>query len=73
VYGECENFHVFSACHGGAIVDLQFSVDGNYIYTASTDKTVGIFDVSTGERVKRLKGHSGYVNSVNPGNMQLML
>jgi Prp8 binding protein len=66
VYGECDNFHVFTAGHSGAIVDLQFSTDGHLIYTASTDKTVGIFDVATGERVKRLKGHTGYVNSANP-------
>lgn len=66
VYGECDNFHVFTCSHSGAVVDLQFNVDGSMIYTASTDKTVGIFDVATGERVKRLKGHTGYVNSANP-------
>ena len=66
MYGECDNFHVFTCSHSGAVVDLQFNVDGSMIYTASTDKTVGIFDVATGERVKRLKGHTGYVNSANP-------
>ena len=65
MYGECDNFHVISSAHSGAILDLQFTHEtGNYIYTASTDKTVGVFDVKTATRVKRLKGHSTYVNSV---------
>ena len=67
VYGECDNFHVIPSAHSGAILELHFSYeDGNYIYTASTDKTVGVFDVSTGARIKRLKGHNTYVNSVHP-------
>ncbi|TRY72088.1 hypothetical protein TCAL_12366 [Tigriopus californicus] len=67
VYGECENYHVISAVHSGAILDLHFSYeDGQYLYTASTDKTVGIFNTRTGQRLKRLKGHTNYVNSVHP-------
>ena len=69
VYGECDNFHVINSAHSGAILDLHFSSPdsgGNSIYTASTDKTVGVFDVATGNRIKRLKGHTSYVNSVHP-------
>ena len=36
VYGECENFHVMSPTHSGAIVDLHFTKDGGHIFTAST-------------------------------------
>ena len=36
VYGECENFHVMSPTHSGAIVDLHFTEDGSNIFTAST-------------------------------------
>ena len=36
VYGECENFHVMSPSHSGAIVDLHFTHDGGHIFTAST-------------------------------------
>ncbi|QQP58543.1 U5 small nuclear ribonucleoprotein 40 kDa protein [Caligus rogercresseyi] len=56
VYGECENYGMITG-HTGAILDLHFSGDGSTLYTGSTDKTVGI---------KRLKGHSGFVNSVHP-------
>jgi Prp8 binding protein len=49
VYGECDNFHVIPTAHSGAIVDLHFAhEDGSTFYTASTDKTVGIFDTATG-------------------------
>jgi Prp8 binding protein len=66
VYGECENFHVINAAHGGAIVQLVYSEDGHNFYTASTDKTVGVFDSNTMQRIKRLKGHTLYVNSCSP-------
>ena len=95
MYGECDNFHVINSAHSGAILDLHFSSPdsgGNSIYTASTDKTVGVFDVASGSRswmlsrleiliisgiidnvfsifasrIKRLKGHTSYVNSVHP-------
>jgi Prp8 binding protein len=69
VYGECDNIHVINSAHSGAILDLHFSSaesGGSTLYTASTDKTVGVFDVSTGARIKRLKGHATYVNSVHP-------
>merc|ERR1712241_540565 len=34
VYGECENFHVINAAHGGAIVELVYNDDGRHFYTA---------------------------------------
>ncbi|XP_039274232.2 U5 small nuclear ribonucleoprotein 40 kDa protein-like [Styela clava] len=63
VYGECDNYHVIKGGHKGAIVELQFNTDGKYIFTASTDKTVGMFDSETGEKIKRMKGHDSIVNS----------
>merc|ERR1719322_845874 len=63
VFGECENIFVYKGAHKGAILDLQFNVDGTCIYTASTDKTVGLFDIETGEKIKRMKGHNGIVNA----------
>eukprot|EP00096_Caligus_rogercresseyi_P008873 TRINITY_DN2888_c0_g1_i1.p1 TRINITY_DN2888_c0_g1~~TRINITY_DN2888_c0_g1_i1.p1 ORF type:complete len:353 (+),score=90.06 TRINITY_DN2888_c0_g1_i1:45-1103(+) len=65
VYGECENYGMITG-HTGAILDLHFSGDGSTLYTGSTDKTVGVFDSDSGQRIKRLKGHSGFVNSVHP-------
>lgn len=66
VYDECDNFHMYSPSHSGAIVDLHFTHDGSKLVTASTDKTVGLFDTVTCQRIKRFKGHTGFVNSVSP-------
>lgn len=65
MYGECENFGVLSG-HTGAVMDLQFSTDGDTIYTASTDKTICLWDIRTGARIKKLKGHASFVNSIHP-------
>nr|CAD7439462.1 unnamed protein product [Timema bartmani]CAD7455824.1 unnamed protein product [Timema tahoe] len=65
VYGECENVSMMTG-HSGAIMQLKFSTDGNVIYTASTDHTLGLWDFETGVRVKKLKGHTTFVNSCHP-------
>lgn len=63
MYGECENLSVMSG-HTGAVMELHFSPDGSNIYTASTDNTLGIWDIGTGQRIKKLKGHTTFVNTV---------
>ncbi|XP_073252334.1 U5 small nuclear ribonucleoprotein 40 kDa protein-like isoform X2 [Porites lutea] len=65
VYGDCENFAVLKG-HTGAVMELHFSLDGSTMFTASTDKTLGIWDFETGTRIKKLKGHSSFVNSCFP-------
>ncbi|KAJ3333391.1 hypothetical protein HDU76_008642 [Blyttiomyces sp. JEL0837] len=63
-YGECENYNTLKG-HTGAILEVQWSRDGTNIYSASTDKTIGVWDAVTSERIKRLKGHTSFVNSVS--------
>ncbi|KAG4107911.1 WD40 repeat-like protein [Neocallimastix lanati (nom. inval.)] len=62
-YGECKNYNVLKG-HSGAILEVDWSQDEKFIYSASTDKTVGVWDALTGERLKRMKGHQNIVNSV---------
>ncbi|KAJ1525714.1 hypothetical protein ONE63_008925 [Megalurothrips usitatus] len=64
VYGDCENVSLMSG-HSGAIMELHFSTDGNTIVTGSTDSTIGLWDLESGSRVKRLKGHTSFINSCN--------
>merc|ERR1719414_469783 len=64
VYGDCDNINVMTG-HTGAIVQLTFNQSGDTLYTASVDKTVGMFDSMTGQRLKRMKGHTSFVNSVD--------
>jgi len=63
VYGECENFGELSG-HKNAITDLTFSTDGSMLYTASADKFVICWDLNVGEKLKKFKGHTAFVNSV---------
>lgn len=35
------------------------------MFTAATDKTVALWDVEVGSRIKRLKGHQSFVNTCN--------
>jgi Prp8 binding protein len=60
-YGECENIAVMSG-HAGAVLELHFTTDGVQLLTCSTDKTVALWDIAGGVRVKRFKGHSSIVN-----------
>jgi WD40 repeat protein len=45
--------------HKAQIQDLMFTSDGRYLVSASTDKTVRVWDVSTGEVVRILRGQIG--------------
>lgn len=63
MYGECENIAVMTG-HTGAVLEAHFSTDGGSIYTCSTDKTLSVWDVQEAMRVRKLKGHTGFVNSV---------
>lgn len=64
-YGECDNFAVLTG-HTGAVLDLKFSTDGSFLFTASTDKTLSLWDADVGVRVKKLRGHTSYVNCCHP-------
>lgn len=33
------------------------------LFSASTDKTVALWDVEVGTRIKKMKGHTGFVNT----------
>ncbi|XP_028675055.1 U5 small nuclear ribonucleoprotein 40 kDa protein [Erpetoichthys calabaricus] len=65
VYGDCDNYATLKG-HSGAIMELHYNTDGSLLFSASTDKTVAVWDSETGERVKRLKGHTSFVNSCYP-------
>ncbi|ETO33530.1 hypothetical protein RFI_03572, partial [Reticulomyxa filosa] len=43
---------------------IQFSPNGRVIVSCSSDKTIRLWDVISGQELKKLKGHSGDVNDV---------
>jgi Prp8 binding protein len=63
-YGNNENWGVLNG-HTGAVLDLAWQRDGSRIYSASADKTGAVWDVEMCTRVKKLRDHKSYVNSVS--------
>mmetsp|Transcript_12642 Transcript_12642/g.20823 ORF Transcript_12642/g.20823 Transcript_12642/m.20823 type:complete len:362 (+) Transcript_12642:135-1220(+) len=61
--GQYDNFNVLSG-HKNAVLDCKFTNDGEKVITASADYNLGVYDVRTGERLKRFMGHKGIVNAV---------
>ena len=50
--------------HGGPVNSITFSPDGRLLASGSSDKTIKLWEVSTGRLLKTLKGHVEDVNSV---------
>jgi WD40 repeat protein/serine/threonine protein kinase len=50
--------------HADGVLDVAFSPDGRRIASASSDQTVKVWDLGSGQETRTLKGHSGRVTSV---------
>ena len=53
--------------HSGSVNSVAFSPDGKLLASGSSDKRIGLWDISDPSKprlIKRLEGHSGSVNSV---------
>lgn len=46
--------------HSKSVADVAFSPDGKRLASASSDKTVRIWDTATGEELHKLRGHGLY-------------
>ena len=62
--GTCNNFNILSG-HKNAILDVKFTNDSEKVITASADYNCGVYDVTTGDRIKRFMGHKAIVNAVS--------
>jgi WD40 repeat protein len=50
--------------HPAQIPSAAFSPDGRYVLSGSFDKTVKLWEISTGREIRTFKGHSNLVHSV---------
>jgi len=50
--------------HNNAVLEVQWSGDGERLLSCSADKTVRAWDAATGLQVKKMSEHSAIVNSV---------
>ena len=44
----------------------HFVFFSSMLFTCATDKMVAVWDIESGERLRKLKGHQTFVNTVNP-------
>ena len=45
-------------CHKHDVLSVVFSPNGEYLASGSADRTIGVWRVSSGERINTLTGHS---------------
>ncbi|CAD8192469.1 unnamed protein product [Paramecium pentaurelia] len=50
--------------HTRGVLSVCFSPDGNTLASGSVDKSIGLWDVKTGQQKAKLDGHTHYVYSV---------
>lgn len=65
VYEECNSYLMLEG-HKSAVVDVHWSLDASALYSCSADKSVAVWDVEYGRRVKKFVGHTGCVNACSP-------
>ncbi len=61
---QCRNLGVLKG-HGHTILDLAWDVDTAILYSASADHTARVWDISTGQRLRKLKAHADIVNAID--------
>ncbi|BAY87695.1 WD-40 repeat-containing protein (plasmid) [Calothrix parasitica NIES-267] len=65
LYGQDHKAPTTLKSHSSKFNNVSFSPDGKSIASASADKTVKLWDVTTGKEIKALKGHLEEVYSVS--------
>ncbi|TFY67898.1 hypothetical protein EVG20_g3758 [Dentipellis fragilis] len=59
------NYGLLSTIHKAPTLDLQWSLVSPLIYSVSADHTLAFTDVTTGQRVRKLRAHREIINAVD--------
>ena len=59
------NYGLLSTIHKAPVLDLQWSLFSPLLYTVSADHTLAYTDLTTGQRVRRLRAHREIINSID--------
>lgn len=64
-YAPNTNYGLLSSLHKAPILDLQWSLYSPTLYTVSADHVLAFTDVTTGQRVKKIRAHRGIINALD--------
>ncbi|KZT71529.1 WD40 repeat-like protein [Daedalea quercina L-15889] len=64
-YSPNENYGLLSNLHKAPILDVQWSLLSPVLYTVSADQTLNVTDLTTGQRLRKLRSHRGIINSLD--------
>ena len=59
------NYGLLSTIHKAPVLDLQWSLFSPLLYSVSADHTLAYTDLTTGQRVRKLRAHREIINSLD--------
>ncbi len=64
-YPPNSNYGLLSTIHKAPVLDLQWSLFSPLLYSVSADHTLAYTDLTTGQRVRKLRAHREIINSLD--------
>ncbi|KAG6369475.1 WD40-repeat-containing domain protein [Boletus reticuloceps] len=64
-YSPNSNYGLLSSLHKAPILDLHWSLCSPTLYTVSADHILALTDVTTGQRIKKIRAHRGIINALD--------
>ncbi|KAF5364063.1 hypothetical protein D9756_000169 [Leucocoprinus leucothites] len=64
-YAPNTNYALLQSHAKASILDLQWSLSSQILYTVAADHTLTLTDITTGERLRKIRAHREIINSVD--------
>ncbi|KAL3901741.1 MAG: hypothetical protein SGCHY_000369 [Lobulomycetales sp.] len=62
-FGDCSNFSLLKG-HQGAVLETCWGRDNQTLYSCSADMSVAIWSSESSQRLRKLRGHTNFVNAI---------